>query len=55
MDFKTVQHRLGHSSAKLTMDQYAHAMPENDERVAEIIGNLYSSGPKASEELQKTA
>jgi hypothetical protein len=37
------------------MDQYAHAMPENDERVAEIIGNLYSSGPKASEELQKTA
>ena len=55
MDFKTAQHRLGHSSAKLTMDQYAHAMPENDERAAEIIGNLYSSGPKASEELQKTA
>jgi hypothetical protein len=30
-------------------------MPENDERAAEIIGNLYFSESKASEELRKTA
>ena len=52
---KTVQYRLGHSSATLTMNLYAHALPENDEKAAELIGNLFSSTPKANEELQLTA
>lgn len=55
MDFKTTQHRLGRSSAKLAMVHYAHAMSENDERAAQIIGNLYSSEPSASQEPKKTA
>lgn len=39
-DIKTVQHRLGHSSASLTMDVYAHAIPANDEAAAEIVGDI---------------
>ena len=31
VDMKTVQYRLGHSSATLTMNLYAQALPENDE------------------------
>ena len=41
-DIKTVQHRLGHASAALTMNLYAHALPENDIRAAEMIGSLFS-------------
>ena len=53
MDVKTVQHRLGHASATLTMNLYAHALPENDDRAAECIGKLLSSKPEASEEERK--
>lgn len=39
-DIKTVQNRLGHSSASLTMDIYAHAIEQNDKKAAETIGGL---------------
>ena len=39
-DIKTVQNRLGHSSASLTMDIYAHAIEQNDRDAAEKIGSL---------------
>jgi len=39
-DIKTVQNRLGHSSASLTMDIYAHAIEQNDRSAANTIGNL---------------
>ena len=39
-DLKMVQARLGHSSAALTLGTYAHAVPENDGKAAEIIGAL---------------
>jgi integrase len=39
-DIKTVQTRLGHSSASLTMDIYAHAIEQNDREAAVTIGNL---------------
>lgn len=42
-DIKTVQHRLGHSSASLTMDVYAHAIPANDEVAAGIMGDVLGS------------
>lgn len=38
-DIKTVQNRLGHSSASLTMNIYAHAIEQNDRGAADIIGN----------------
>ena len=37
-DIKTVQHRLGHSSASLTMNIYAHAIAANDRTAADTIG-----------------
>lgn len=53
VDMKTVQHRLGHSSASLTMNLYAHALPENDERAADLIGNLFSSEPTEANTLAR--
>ena len=43
VDMKVVQHRLGHSSFNLTMDLYAHALPENDRAAADTIGRLFST------------
>ena len=51
-DVKTVQHRLGHSSASLTMDVYAHAIPANDEAAAGVMGELLSG---KGGELQTTS
>lgn len=39
-DIKTVQHRLGHSSASLTMNIYAHAIEENDRAAADAISGI---------------
>lgn len=39
-DVKTVQHRLGHSTASLTMDIYAHALEKNDRDAADAVGNM---------------
>ena len=53
---KTVQTRLGHSNASLTLNWYAHAMPENDEKAAELMGALLSAKPKETPVLKvKTA
>ena len=48
---KTVQHRLGHASVTLTMNLYAHALPENDARAAQPIGNLFFEAP--SEQIKQ--
>ena len=39
-DIKTVQHRLGHSTASLTMNIYAHAIAQNDRGAAEAISGI---------------
>lgn len=44
-DVKTVQTRMGHASATLTLNQYAHAIPENDESAARFIGDLFTAKP----------
>lgn len=46
VDVKTVQTRLGHSNAALTLNWYAHAIPENDEKAADMLGDLFSSKPQ---------
>lgn len=46
VDVKTVQNRLGHAKASITMDFYAHAVPENDEKAAQLIGTLFRPKPK---------
>lgn len=49
VDVKTVQARLGHANASITLNWYAHALPENDEAAAKLIGGLFS-GAKAEPE-----
>lgn len=51
MDVKSVQSRMGHSSASLTLDCYAHAMESNDAKAALLIGNLFSQSDKQQPEL----
>lgn len=46
VDVKTVQARLGHADASLTLKWYAHALPENDEKAAQMIGVLFSEKPR---------
>lgn len=46
MDIKTVQTRLGHSSASTTLDFYAHSSPEKDKQAAELIGAILDNTPQ---------
>lgn len=46
VDIKTVQNRLGHSSASVTLNFYSHAMPGNDQKAASLIGDLFSGKAK---------
>ena len=46
VDVKTVQHRLGHASSSLTLDQYSHALPAKDKEAASYIGNLFAPVPQ---------
>ena len=49
---KTVQARLGHSSAAMTMEVYAHALPADDTMAAAIavrgLGSGTNAGPHTS-------
>lgn len=57
VDVKTVQERLGHANASITLDWYAHAMPENDAKAALVIGDVLAgkARPKARIINLKTA
>lgn len=52
-DAVTVANRLGHSTPSTTLKVYAHWVPENDVKAAELIGDLMH--PKQSEGGAKTA
>ena len=43
VDVKTVQTRLGHANASITLNWYAHAVPENDRKATQIIEDLFST------------
>jgi len=49
-DVKTVQARLGHSQAALTLDLYGHAMPERDRGAADTIAALIFAAQKQASE-----
>ncbi|MGH3997534.1 MAG: tyrosine-type recombinase/integrase [Pseudonocardiaceae bacterium] len=40
---KTVQKRLGHSSAAITLDTYAHLWPDADDRTRDAIGQAFAA------------
>ena len=54
-DIKTVQQRLGHSSASLTMDIYAHFIAQNDRVAANTIGDILTEAAEKPEEPEKPA
>ena len=42
VDAKTVQTRLGHANASITLGWYAHAIPEKDHEAADLLGSILS-------------
>lgn len=48
VDVKMVQTRLGHANASITLNWYAHAVPENDRKAAQLIGDLFSSNSQTN-------
>ncbi|MGH9101998.1 MAG: hypothetical protein ACRDYD_03295 [Acidimicrobiales bacterium] len=38
MDIRTVSERHGHARATMTLDRYAHALPERDREAANVLG-----------------
>lgn len=42
VDVKTVQTRLGHANASITLNLYEHAVPQNDRAAADLVGDLFS-------------
>lgn len=56
VDVKTVQSRMGHSNASITLNWYAHAVPENDRAAADLLGKLLVEPPRGRViEWSKTA
>lgn len=51
VDVKTVQTRMGHANARITLDWYAHAVPENDAKAADLMGNLLAKQPEGKVQL----
>ena len=49
VDVKTVQTRMGHSNASLTLNWYAHAIPQNDRQAADMLGELFADGGEKEE------
>jgi len=41
VDLKTVQDRMGHANGAITLNWYAHAVPENDEKAAQLVGEIF--------------
>ena len=52
-DIKTVQQRLGHSSASLTMDIYAHFIAQNDRAAANTIGGILAEASDRPKETER--
>ena len=42
VDVKTVQTRLGHANASITLGWYAHAIPQKDHEAADLLGSILS-------------
>lgn len=52
VDVKTVQTRLGHASASITLGWYAHAIPEKEHEAADLLGAILS-GTKPQDNAAK--
>jgi integrase len=45
VDIRTVANRAGHAQTSMTLDRYAHALPERDRSAAEVLGRALRSIP----------
>ena len=55
-DLKTVQDRMGHANGAITLNWYAHAVPENDAKAAQLVGDLFDTqNEQEPEKKRKTA
>ena len=45
VDLKTAQDRMGHANGAITLNWYAHAVPENDEKAAQLVGEIFKPTP----------
>lgn len=45
---------LGHANASITPGRYAHAIPEKDHEVADLLGDLLTSNAPTSENAVET-
>jgi integrase len=48
----TVQERLGHANASITLNTYAHAMPGDDQKAAGIIQRRLRAAIKRQAEVR---
>lgn len=55
VDIKTVQTRLGHSDPSMTLGTYGHAIPDNDQAAADLIGTIIGGKKEARIIRLKTA
>ncbi|ACV23653.1 Integrase [Slackia heliotrinireducens] len=55
VDVKTVQNRMGHANASITLDWYAHAQPENDVKAAALMGAIMEEEPPSNVVQIRTA
>ena len=45
VDLKTAQDRMGHANGAITLNWYAHAAPVNDEKAAQLVGEIFKPTP----------
>ena len=46
VDIRTVANRAGHAQTSMTLDRYAHALPERDRAAAGVLGRALEVGPE---------
>lgn len=52
---KTVQKRLGHSSAAITLDTYTHLWPDSDDRTREAVEQALGAKSDSAADTVRTA
>jgi integrase len=43
VDIRTVAERHGHAQATMTLNRYAHALPERDRAAASVLGRVLAT------------
>ena len=52
VDLKTVQDRMGHANGAITLNWYAHSMPGNDAKAAQLVGEIFKPIPNKARVIE---